>query len=278
RTVVAGTGTSYTASVSAFGSFNGSVNFSVTGLPSGAGATFNPTSVAGSGSSTMNVTTSTSTPPGNYSLVVTGTSGALTHNTTVTLIVTTGGGGSPGAGALYPFNEGTGSTTADVSGNNNTGTLATGATWTAGKYGNGIQFDGTNGRITVADAASLDLGNTGTIAAFVRLDSLNRWHGVIAKGAANDDAAHNYALEINNSNRFLCILGNGSSSMTVASPSAAVTGRFYHVACVWNGSQLQLYVDGASTASTTQTLVPAGNTAPLSLGQFGGNSDRLAGV
>src|SRR5262249_32957480 len=143
RTVVAGTGTSYTASVSAFGSFNGSVNFSVTGLPSGAGATFNPTSVAGSGSSTMNVTTSTSTPPGNYSLVVTGTSGALTHNTTVTLIVTTGGGGSPGAGALYPFNEGTGSTTADVSGNNNTGTLATGATWTAGKYGNGIQFDGT---------------------------------------------------------------------------------------------------------------------------------------
>lgn len=281
RTVVAGTGTSYTVSISAIGSFSGAVTFSVTGLPTGAGASFNPTSVTGSGSSTMNVTTSNSTPTGSYPLVITGISGALTHTANVTLVVNPtggGGGGGPAANAAYPFSEVSGSTTADVSGNNNTGTLATGTTWTTGKYGNGLQFDGTNGRVTIADAPSLDLGNTGTIAAWVKLNSLNRWHGVIAKGAANNDSVHNYALEINNSNRFLCILGDGSNAVTVASSTTATTGTFYHVACVWNGTTLQLYVNGAASASATQALVPAGNTAALNIGQFGGNSDRLNGT
>ena len=40
--------------------------------------------------------------------------------------------------ALYPFSEGTGGTTADVSGNGNNGSVA-GATWVAGKYGQGLQ-------------------------------------------------------------------------------------------------------------------------------------------
>ena len=281
QTVVAGAGTSYTISVSALGSFNGSVAFSVAGLPSGAGATFSPTSVTGSGSSTMTVTTGSTTPAGTYNLVVTASSGALTHSTTVTLVVNSSGGGGGGTlpgKAAYPFSEGAGSTTADASGNNNTGTLATGTTWTAGKYGNGLRFDGVNGSVTVADAASLDLGNTGTIAAWVKLDSVNRWHGVIAKGAANNDAVHNYALEINDANRFICILGNGSASQTLASSTTATTGTFYHVACVWDGTTLQLYVNGALNASGSQTVVAASNSASLYVGQFGGNSDHLAGT
>jgi len=44
--------------------------------------------------------------------------------------------------AAYGFNEGSGTTVADVSGNNNTGTIGT-ATWTsAGKFGNALVFNG----------------------------------------------------------------------------------------------------------------------------------------
>jgi hypothetical protein len=39
-----------------------------------------------------------------------------------------------------------------------------------------------------------------------------------------------------------------------------------------------LYIDGALNASTAQNLTPAGNAAPLFIGQFGGNSDQLNGV
>ena len=46
--------------------------------------------------------------------------------------------------AAYGFNEGTGTTTADVSGNANTGTLAN-ATWSAaGKFGKALSFNGAN--------------------------------------------------------------------------------------------------------------------------------------
>ncbi len=91
-TVTAGAGASYTATVAASGGFTGGVSFSVSGLPSGASASFNPTSVTGSGSSTMSVSTSTTTPAGTYTLTITGTSGTLSHSTTVRLVVNPVGG------------------------------------------------------------------------------------------------------------------------------------------------------------------------------------------
>jgi hypothetical protein len=87
QTVTAGNGTSYTATVTAVNGFTGNVSFSVSGLPSGASGSFNPTSVAGSGNSTLSVSTTSTTPAGTYTVTITGTSGSLTHSTTVTLVV-----------------------------------------------------------------------------------------------------------------------------------------------------------------------------------------------
>src|SRR6266478_1418932 len=87
QTVPPGTGTSYSVSVTPSNGFTGNVTFTVTGLPSGATASFNPSSVTGSGSSTMSVSTSSSTPTGSYPLTITATSGNLTHSTQVTLAV-----------------------------------------------------------------------------------------------------------------------------------------------------------------------------------------------
>ena len=87
RTVPPGTGASYSVSVTPSNGFTGNVTFTVTGLPSGATASFNPSSVTGSGSSTLSVSTSSSTPMGSYPLTITATSGNLTHSTQVTLAV-----------------------------------------------------------------------------------------------------------------------------------------------------------------------------------------------
>jgi hypothetical protein len=88
QSVQQGNATSYTATVTPVNGYTGTVTFSVSGLPAGAGATFTPPSVTTSGSSTMNVTTSASTPTGTYSLVISGTDGTLTRTANVTLIVT----------------------------------------------------------------------------------------------------------------------------------------------------------------------------------------------
>ena len=88
RSVTAGGQTTYTVSIGTQNGFAGAVNLSVSGLPSGTIASFNPTPVNGWGSSTLTVSTSSSTTAGTYTLAITGSSGALTHRATVSLTVT----------------------------------------------------------------------------------------------------------------------------------------------------------------------------------------------
>src|SRR4051812_45350060 len=64
---------------------------------------------------------------------------------------------SAGLVAAYAFDEGSGATTADASGNGNTGTISA-ATWsTAGKFSNALKFNGSSAAVTVNNAASLGL-------------------------------------------------------------------------------------------------------------------------
>jgi hypothetical protein len=87
RTIAMGGSITYAVTTAAQNGFTGSVAFSAGSLPSGASASFNPTSVSGSGSSTLTVTTTSSTPSGSYTLTSTGTSGSLSHSASVVLTV-----------------------------------------------------------------------------------------------------------------------------------------------------------------------------------------------
>ncbi|PYX88879.1 MAG: hypothetical protein DMG67_16315 [Acidobacteria bacterium] len=87
QTITAGGSTSYAVTVAALSGTPGTINLTVSGVPSGASASLNPSSVSNSGSSTLSVSTSSSTAPGTYTLTIHGTSAAVAHSTTVTLIV-----------------------------------------------------------------------------------------------------------------------------------------------------------------------------------------------
>ena len=59
--------------------------------------------------------------------------------------------------ASYAFDEGSGTTVSDASGNGNNGTI-TNTTWsTSGKYGDALKFNGSSSLVTIPDAASLHL-------------------------------------------------------------------------------------------------------------------------
>src|SRR3954447_25508021 len=68
--------------------------------------------------------------------------------------------------AAYGFSEGTGTTTADSSGNGNTGTIS-GANWTPGKYGSGLLFNGSTSYVNVANPTSLRLTGSATWSAWI---------------------------------------------------------------------------------------------------------------
>jgi hypothetical protein len=80
--------TSYTINIDRSGGFTGAVSFGVSGLPTGATATFSPASTTTGNSVTMNVQTDDTTPTGNHTLTVTGSgSGTPDQSTPVTLSV-----------------------------------------------------------------------------------------------------------------------------------------------------------------------------------------------
>ena len=96
QTVAPGGQKSYTVTLTPGTGSAGTVTFSAAGLPAGATATFNPTSLSlsSANSTSMTVsTTATRTPPGSYPITITGTSAGLQHATSVTLVVSAGSGG-----------------------------------------------------------------------------------------------------------------------------------------------------------------------------------------
>ena len=86
--VAAGASVTTTITVASTNGFSGTVNFSCTGLPAGATCSFSPTTVTGSGTTTMTIATLPDMAAGTTSATVKAASGAESATTTVSLVVT----------------------------------------------------------------------------------------------------------------------------------------------------------------------------------------------
>ena len=87
-TVAPGGSATYTLTLTPLYGFTANVTLSASGLPAGATASFSPvTVVGGSGSSTLTVSTTNSTPTGLYPFTVVGTTPGLSHSTSINLLV-----------------------------------------------------------------------------------------------------------------------------------------------------------------------------------------------
>jgi hypothetical protein len=172
----------------------------------------------------------------------------------------------PSLVAAYSFNEGTGTTVSDVSGNGNNGTIAN-ATWTtAGKYGNALVFDGTSAVVTINDSASLDLTNAMTLEAWVNPSAVSSdWWDVVYKG---DD---NYFLEASTDSDGLPCCGGTFDTADVATFGTAVLelNTWTHLAATYDGATLLFYVNGVQASSLAQTGDIVTSSNPL---QIGGDS------
>jgi FG-GAP-like repeat len=78
--VVPGGTSAYTITVTSVNGFAGTIQFSASGLPAGATASFTPSTLAGSGTVTVTITTLRHTPKGSYPILVSGTSVGITHS------------------------------------------------------------------------------------------------------------------------------------------------------------------------------------------------------
>src|SRR5882724_9543448 len=172
----------------------------------------------------------------------------------------------PGLVAAYAFNEGSGTTVADVSGNNNNGTISA-ATWTtAGKFGSALVFNGTSAQVTVPNATSLQLTTGMTLEVWVfPTGSLAGWRAVLDK---NVDGYYLMASSDPNNRPAVGGTWTGGNQNTAA-PTALALNAWTHLAATFDGATVRLYVNGVQVASQAQTSALAPTTGTL---QIGGDS------
>src|SRR5436309_8935849 len=173
---------------------------------------------------------------------------------------------TPGLVAAYAFNEGSGTTVADISGNDNNGTISA-ATWTtAGRFGNALVFNGTSARVTVPDAASLQLTTGMTLEAWVfPTATLTNWRAIVDK---NVDGYYLMASTDQSDRPSAGGTWVGGNQNTYG-PSVVEVNTWTHLAATFDGETVRLYVNGAEVASQAQTTPLATTTGTL---QIGGDS------
>ncbi len=169
---------------------------------------------------------------------------------TATLTVTSAPTG--GLVGYWKFDESAGTTAADSSGNNNNGTI-NGATWTTGKLGNGLQFDGSSNYLEVSKSSSLDSIASGiTISAWVKTPLSQR--GAIVERWLYDpttDRAYVLTAETTGKINFgLNSNGTPAGSVFILSNNAVSPDAWTHVAATSDGTTMKIYINGAQDTVT----------------------------
>lgn len=176
--------------------------------------------------------------------------------------------------AWWKLDEKDGRTAADSSGNGRHATVQGDPTWQAsgGKIGGAIALGGDGDFLDVADESSFDFMGGVTVAAWINVTQFDRpWQAIVTKG---DNAWRIQRNNEANTLEFACTglnIPGGNDYGSLFGTRAITPGRWHHVAGVYDGARMSLYVDGVLDASQEATGVVNTNDVRV---QIGANTDR----
>jgi len=172
--------------------------------------------------------------------------------------------------AAYGFNEASGLTTADASGNNLTGTLTNVTRTTSGKFGSALVFNGVNAWVTVADANPLDLTTGMTLEAWVNPTASGggSWRNVIIKERPGGEVYNLYS-NVDTNVPTVYVANTSGAVLDARGTSAVPLNTWTHLAATYDGTTLQLYVGGTLVGTRAIAGPMVTSTGAL---RMGGNS------
>lgn len=179
------------------------------------------------------------------------------------------------------FNEASGTTASDSSGNAHTATLTGGATWVTGKQGNAVSLDGSSGYVSLPAGIVGDIGDF-TIAAWVYWNGSQNWARIFDFGNNVDHYMYLTPRSGSGTVRFSTTANGGYGEQVITGTAALPSSQWVHVAVTLSGTTGTLYVNGSAAGSNTAlTLAPfrMGTTAQNWLGrsQYSGDP-RFSGM
>lgn len=140
--------------------------------------------------------------------------------------------------------------------------------------GNTLDFDGIDDYVNCGNSTSVRITGTSlTLEAWVKARSweTNVWEGslIIKEGA---DCG--YMLRCGDNGKVDFSIGNGSAWQSATTASLLTTDRWYHLAAVYNGSTMKIFIDGEEAASQTATGSVADHPNSLWIGSSALNPVR----
>ena len=169
--------------------------------------------------------------------------------------------------AAYGFEEISGTTVADASGNGNHGTIKEAVRISAGRYGKALKFDGVNDWVTVNDGASLDLSTGLTLEAWVYPQSVTSGGKTVILKEQSGGAVYNlYSTE--DANVPISSFNDGSYRV-ISGPDQLPVNQWTHLVATYDGQVQQLYVNGIKVSEQAQNGLIQQSTGVL---RIGGNS------
>jgi len=180
----------------------------------------------------------------------------------------------------WHFDEGSGTTAYDSSGNDNDGTLINGPTWVDGKFGKALQYDGSDDYVEVPDSTSLDIpeGSKISITAWVKADAFNTPNLILAK--ATSGSKGNYHFGVHNGQYLYFSFYNGGWRELRDDTTPLSTGTWYFVAVTFDSStdECKLYINGnnVKTGSIPYDLIT--NDESLTIARYLGGGNPWDGI
>jgi hypothetical protein len=159
----------------------------------------------------------------------------------------------------------------------NDGTLQGGTAFAPGIVEEAFSFDGTNDYVSVADNPALDPTSAITVEVWINPSShVGSFDPIVKKAGEGLDQSHGYALEFLGNDVVFWVYLSGGAAWQASTSAFVPFGTWTHVAGVYDGSAIRLYVNGALAGSPTfvaGSIVRSKN--PLNIGRDPANPDRL---